>query len=158
MASPVIEWHGIRRDSAYEPGATALLLVDLQRIWVEPGLDPHRPAGSEDYYQAQLDNIVVPNATRLLEAARRARIEVVHTIIRSLTSDGRDRSLDHKLSDLHVPPDAPEGDIIAPLWPRPDEIVRSVRNNDQFNRFVESVKAGKRFPLQQRAAGLFLQT
>jgi nicotinamidase-related amidase len=133
MTTPVIEWHGIRRDSPYEPGATALLLVDLQRIWIEPGLAPHRAADADSYYQRQLDGVVVPNAARLLKAARAARIEVVHTIIRSLTSDGRDRSLDHKLSDLHVPPDAPEGDIIAPLQPRPDEIVLPKTSSGVFN-------------------------
>lgn len=133
MTPRIIEWHGMRRDSAYEPGATALLLVDLQRIWIEPGLDPHRPAGSNEPFQAQLDGVVVPNATRLLHAARAARIEIVHTIIRSATRDGRDRSLDHKLSDIHVPPDAPEGDVIAPLWPRPDEIVLPKTSSGVFN-------------------------
>jgi nicotinamidase-related amidase len=133
MAARVIEWHGVRRDSPYEPGATALLLVDLQRVWVEPGLDPHRPAGSEAYYQAQLDTVTVPNAVRLLAAARTARIEVIHTIIRSLTPDGRDRSLDHKLSDLHVPPDAPEGDVIPALQPLPGEIVLPKTSSGVFN-------------------------
>ena len=133
MAARVIEWHGMRRDSDYEPGAVALLLVDMQRIWIEPGLDPHRPAGSNAWFQDRLDRVVVPNATRLLEAARLARTEVVHTIIRSHTRDGRDRSLDHKLSDLHVAPDAPEGDIIAPLWPRPDEIVLPKTSSGVFN-------------------------
>jgi nicotinamidase-related amidase len=133
MASPVIEWHGVRRDSAYEPGATALLLVDLQRIWIEPGLDPHRAADADSYYQHRMDSVVVPNATRLLEAARGARIEVVHTLIRSLTGDGRDRSLDHKLSDIHIAPGAPEGDIIAPLRPRPDEIVLPKTSSGVFN-------------------------
>lgn len=128
-----IEWHGITRDSGYEPGATALLLVDLQRIWVEPGLDADRAANPDGYYQRQLDSVVVPNATRLLHAARAARIEVVHTIIRSLTSNGRDRSLDHKLSGIHVAPDAPDGDIIAPLWPRPDEIVLPKTSSGVFN-------------------------
>jgi len=133
MAARIIEWHGVRRDSAYAPGATALLLVDMQRIWIEPGRDAHRPAGTEDYFQAQLDTVVVPNAVRLLHAARTARIDVVHTLIRSATPDGRDRSLDHKLSDIHVPPDAPEGDIIAPLWPRPDEIVLPKTSSGVFN-------------------------
>jgi nicotinamidase-related amidase len=133
MASTIIEWHGVRRDSDYQPGATALLLVDMQRIWIEPGLSPHRPPGSDGYFQARMDTIVVPNATRLLHAARAARIEVVHTLIRSLTSDGRDRSLDHKLSDLHIAPDAAEGDIIAPLWPGPDEIVLPKTSSGVFN-------------------------
>ncbi len=133
MAAPVIEWHGMRRDSPYEPGATALLLVDFQRIWVEPGLGPRRPAGGDSYFQARLDGVTVPNAAHLLAAARAARIEVIHTIIRSLTLDGRDRSLDHKLSDLHVPPDAPEGDIIPALAPLADEIVLPKTSSGVFN-------------------------
>jgi nicotinamidase-related amidase len=133
MGSRVTEWNGIRRDAPYVAGETALLLVDLQRIWVEPGLDAHRPAGSDAYFQAQLDNVVIPNAKRLLDAARAARIEVIHTIIRSLTADGRDRSLDHKLSGIHVPPDAPEGDIIEPLRPRAGEIVLPKTSSGVFN-------------------------
>ncbi len=129
----MIEWRGIRRDSPYRADATALLLVDLQRIWVEPGLDPHRPPGTSDWFQAQLDNVVVPNAARLLAAGRAARIPIVHTIIRSLTPDGRDRSLDHKLSDIHVPPDAPEGDVIPALAPVAGEIVLPKTSSGVFN-------------------------
>jgi hypothetical protein len=31
-------------------------------------------------------------------------IEVMYTVIQSLTRDGRDRSLDYKISGFHVPP------------------------------------------------------
>ena len=133
MTARVIEWHGTRRDSEYEPGATALLLVDMQRLWIEPGLDTHRPPGTSEAFQARLDTVVVPNAAVLLAAARAARIDVIHTVIRSATSDGRDRSLDHKLSDIHVPPDAPEGDIVAALAPRRDEIVLPKTSSGVFN-------------------------
>ena len=133
MTARVIEWHGTRRDSEYEPGATALLLVDMQRLWIEPGLDTHRPPGTSEAFQARLDTVVVPNAAVLLAAARAARIDVIHTVIRSATSDGRDRSLDHKLSDIHVPPDVPEGDIVAALAPRRDEIVLPKTSSGVFN-------------------------
>jgi nicotinamidase-related amidase len=126
-----VEWNGIRRDSEYEAGATALLFVDMQRVWIEPGLDPHRPPGGE--FQRQLDDVVVPNARALLLAARAARIEVIHAVIRSLTSDGRDRSLDYKLSDLHVPPGAAEGDVIPALAPATDEIVLPKTSSGVFN-------------------------
>ena len=116
------------RDAPYAAGATALLLVDMQRVWVEPGHD----AGSAAYHR-HLAETVVPNQVRLLEAARGARVEVLHTIIRSLTRDGRDRSLDHKLSAIHVPPDAPNGAIIAPLAPRADEIVLPKTSSGVFN-------------------------
>ena len=133
MTARVVEWHGTRRDSEYEPGATALLLVDMQRTWIEPGLDAHRPPGTSEAFQARLDTVVVPNAAMLLAAARAARIDVIHTSIRSATSDGRDRSLDHKLSDIHVPPDAPEGAIVAALAPRRDEIVLPKTSSGVFN-------------------------
>jgi biuret amidohydrolase len=116
----------LRRDTPYEPGATALLLVDMQRVWVEPD-------GAHEAFHRHLAQVVLPNQQRLLAAARDARIEVVHTLIRSLTSDGRDRSLDHKLSAIHVAPGDPRGDIIDPLAPRPDEIVLPKTSSGVFN-------------------------
>lgn len=32
-----------KRDEAYRAGETAILLVDTQRIWLEPGADPAHP-------------------------------------------------------------------------------------------------------------------
>lgn len=122
------------RDEAYVRGATALLLVDMQRIFTEPGLDPAHVGRPEDgaYYRSLTDR-VVPNQRRILEAARAAGVEVVHTLIEALTSDGRDRSLDHKLSGILVPRGAPEGTIIAPLAPGPDEMVLRKTSSGVFN-------------------------
>jgi len=133
LATDAIEWQGIRRDSPYQPRATALLLVDMQRVWVRPGLDPSKPPSAVGDYYARLANQIVPNQARLLHAARAAGAEVVHTIIRSHTSDGRDRSLDHKLSNLHVRPDDPDGDVIEELRPLPDEIVLPKTSSGVFN-------------------------
>lgn len=132
MAADMTEWRGIRRDAPYEPGATALLLVDMQRIWVDPALSHGKP-GTTDYFYRRLQTTVVPNQIRLLEAARTAGAEVIHTIIRSSTSDGRDRSLDHKLSDIHIRPDDPAGNVIDELRPRPDEILLPKTSSGVFN-------------------------
>lgn len=123
----------LRRDSSYEPGKTSLLLVDMQRIWVEPGLDPTHPSTADSYYHRRLRELVIPNQVRLLDAARRAGIDVLHTMIESLTLDGRDRSLDHKLSSIHVPRGAPEGRIIGELTPGADEIVLPKTSSGVFN-------------------------
>lgn len=123
----------LRRDSNYERGRTALLFVDMQRIWCEPDLDPTHPQGAESYYHRRLREIVIPNQVRLLEAARAADCNVLHTIIESLTLDGRDRSLDHKLSNMHVPKGAPEGRIIAALHPVDNEIVLPKTSSGVFN-------------------------
>src|SRR3546814_15858199 len=60
-------------------------------------------------------------------------VEVIHTIIRSLTRDGRDRSLDHKLTPLHVAPDDPLGDPVPALAPDGDEIVLTKTTSGVFN-------------------------
>jgi nicotinamidase-related amidase len=123
-----------RRDAPYCRGETALLLVDMQRVWVIPGADPAHPEREpDDYYYRQLHDVVVPNQMRLVAAARAVGVEVVHTIIESLTADGRDRSLDHKLSNIHLPRGAPEAQVIAELAPAPDEIVLPKTSSGVFN-------------------------
>jgi biuret amidohydrolase len=115
------------RDAAYQAGATALLLVDMQIVWIESA-DHSEPA-----FRRHMVETIVPNQARLLKAARDSGVEVLYTIIRSLTQDGRDRSLDHKLSSIHVPPDAPEGDVVGSLAPRGDEIVLWKTSSGVFN-------------------------
>lgn len=123
----------LRRDSPYEKGRTALLLVDMQRIWAEPMMDPVTPQPADSYFMRRLYDQVIPNQVRILEAFRAAGENVLHTIIESLTADGRDRSLDHKLSNMHVPKGAPEGAIIAPLTPVENEIVLPKTSSGLFN-------------------------
>ena len=123
-----------RRDAAYEPGRTALLLVDMQRVWLEPGLGTtHGKWTAPEYFYRETATRVIPNQMRLLAAARRAGIEVIHTIVRSLTQDGRDRSLDHKLTPIHLPPDAPEALPVAALAPLNDEILLPKTSSGVFN-------------------------
>ncbi|MGZ9720099.1 isochorismatase family cysteine hydrolase [Rhizobium miluonense] len=123
----------LRRDSAYEPGMTSVLFVDMQRIWCEPNLDPTHPQDAASYYHRRLRDTVVPNQVRILNAARKAGCNVLHTIIESLTLDGRDRSLDHKLSDMHVPKGSPEGQVIDALKPIDNEIILPKTSSGVFN-------------------------
>ncbi|HEX2526098.1 MAG TPA: isochorismatase family cysteine hydrolase [Geminicoccus sp.] len=123
-----------RRDAPFQPGRTALLLVDMQRIWLEPGLDPgHADWGTDHYFFRQTRDTVIPNQRRLLTAARAAGVEVLHTIIQSLTEDGRDRSLDHKLTPIHIPPSLPEGLPPPDLAPVGDEILLPKTSSGVFN-------------------------
>ncbi|WP_144379347.1 cysteine hydrolase family protein [Mesorhizobium amorphae] len=123
-----------RRDEPFRRGETALLLVDMQRIWLEPGADPDHPElGPDHYFYRQTATETIPNQERLLKAARAKGVEVLHTIIQSLTEDGRDRSLDHKLTPIHIPPSLPEGLPIAPLAPVGDEIMLPKTSSGIFN-------------------------
>ena len=123
-----------RRDAPYQAGETALLLVDMQRIWCEPGLDPAHPETNPDtYFFERLRSTVIPNQMRLLLAARAGGLEVIHTLIEALTPDGRDRSPDHKLSQILVPRGMPEGRIISELAPLEREIVLPKTSSGVFN-------------------------
>ena len=123
-----------RRDDPFAPGHVALLLVDMQRIWLEPGLDPGHPDwGPDHYFYRQTRELVIPNQRRLLAAARASGVEVLHTIIQSLTEDGRDRSLDHKLTPIHIPPSLPEGLPPRELAPVGDEIMLPKTSSGIFN-------------------------
>jgi len=123
-----------RRDAPFSPGQTALLLVDMQRIWLEPGLDPGHPDwGPDHYFYRRTREVVIPNQVRLLAAARASGAEVMHTIIQSLTEDGRDRSLDHKLTPIHIPPSLPEGLPPKELAPVGDEILLPKTSSGIFN-------------------------
>lgn len=133
MSSPEHHRHGpaLRRDIPIEPSATAILLVDLQNLELS---EPVRRAHPD--FVADLEARVVPNVARLVSAGRQAGIEVVYTVIESLTRDGRDRSLDHKLSGILVPKGAREAEVIAALAPGPDDIVLPKTSSGVFNSTV----------------------
>ncbi|SDR57613.1 Nicotinamidase-related amidase [Rhizobiales bacterium GAS113] len=118
----------LRRSVPIEPAATALLLVDVQNLEIAPPIRHQHPE-----FVADLEARVVPNIARLVDACRRAGIEIVYTVIESLTRDGRDRSLDHKLSDLFVPKGAWEGKVIDAVAPGQDDIVLPKTSSGVFN-------------------------
>ncbi len=125
--------HRSPRDLPFASDHTALLLVDMQRAWLEPQFDAHLTGPDAEYFLSRARTEVVPNQQRLLAAFREARQNVLHTIIESLTADGRDRSLDHKLSDMHLPKGSAQAQIIAELNPAENEIVLPKTSSGVFN-------------------------
>ncbi|KDD71049.1 isochorismatase [Pseudomonas mandelii PD30] len=125
--------HHSPRDLPFVTDHTALLLVDMQRAWLEPQFDPHLNGPDAEYFLTRTHMQVVPNQRRLLSAFRSTRQNVLHTIIESLTADGRDRSLDHKLSDMHLPKGSPQARIIDDLTPAENEIVLPKTSSGVFN-------------------------
>ena len=69
---------------------------------------------------------------RLQAACRRAGIEVMYTVIESLTRDGRDRSLDYKICGLDVPKGSWEARVLAEIAPGEDEIVLPKTSSSVF--------------------------
>ena len=68
----------------------------------------------------------------LQTACRQAGIEVIYTTIESLTLDGRDRSLDYKITGFHVAKGAWDGQVIDQIAPQGDEIVLAKTSSSVF--------------------------
>ena len=66
---------------------------------------------------------MLPNIRRLQSACRRSGIEVAYSVIENMTRDGRDRSLDYKISGIDVPPGSWEARVVDEIAPAADEMV-----------------------------------
>ena len=60
---------------------------------------------------------------RLQKACRQKGIEVIYTVIESLTDDGRDRSLDYKITGFNVARGSWDAQVLDKIKPKEDEIV-----------------------------------
>jgi DNA-binding MurR/RpiR family transcriptional regulator len=126
------------RWSALEVGRAALLVIDLPQLCAGPGRGMFARAaelGAPELlepYRRRLDGIVLPNVAALLACSREADVPVVFTRIESLTVDGSDRSRYHARVGLHVPPGAPDGEILEEVAPAPGEVVVAKTTSDAF--------------------------
>ena len=119
------------RQRAIEPKRAALLVIDLQK-----GLYSDKKLSSEPervYLRDRIGRSVVPNGQRLISACRSAGVEVIYTVIESLTLDGRDRSLDYKISGLFAAKGSREAEVIDELAPLDNEIVIPKTSSSLFN-------------------------
>jgi ureidoacrylate peracid hydrolase len=69
---------------------------------------------------------------RLQAACRHAGVEVLYTVIEALTQDGRDMSLDYKVSGLFVPRGAWDAKVLDAIAPAADEIVLPKTSSSVF--------------------------
>lgn len=129
---------GAYRERPIIPARTALLSVDMQNLELSPERIAHSkqagtPEAAKQAYFERIESIVIPAQQRLQAAARAAGIEVIYTVIESLTRDGRDRSLDHRISGLHAPKGSYAAQVIEPVAPAGDEIVIPKTSSGVFN-------------------------
>ena len=136
---PPIDAEGGRyRERAVERGHTALLSIDMQNMECGKTLrqrarDPKSDEAKKRSFFDRVEQVVIPNQQRLLAAARAHGIEVIFTTIESLTKDGRDRSLDHKISRIHAPRGSWDAKVIDEVAPQGDEIVIPKTASGIFN-------------------------
>jgi ureidoacrylate peracid hydrolase len=109
------------RERAIEPGRTALLVIDVQKGEYNEKLIKAEP--QNEYFWNRLGNTVIPNGQKLLAACRGAGVEVLFTTVECYTLDGRDRSLDYKVSGIFFAKGSWEAQVLDELKPLPNEIV-----------------------------------
>ena len=135
---PQAKVHPSTRDLPVEIAHTTMLFIDIQNFCATPkgaefkDLAPAELEARHGYFFRQLEKVVVPNMQRLQAGCRKVGIEVMYTLIRNLTRDGRDRSLDYKITGFNVPPDSWDGRVIDALAPTEDEMVIPKTSSNVF--------------------------
>jgi len=128
----------LSREVPVVPAQTALLLVDVQNYNCSPEGGEYRdlPAAEREqrfgYFFRTLREQTLPNMVRLRDACRAAGVEVLYTVIESMTLDGRDRSLDYKITGFHVPRGSWDARVVSELEPAEDEMVFSKTSSSVF--------------------------
>ena len=118
----------LTRFGRFDPKRTCLLLIDTQNCVWNPEVAQRHP-----YFDEMLRTIVLPNLRRLLDAFRAAGGEVMYTVMENLTADGRDRSLDYKLSKFFIAKGFWEAKVLDAVAPVGDEIVLPKTSSGVFN-------------------------
>ena len=126
MNKPLTEH--LKRNRQLIPSETAVLVVDAQMSEFNDAKRAEKPA-----YVEAIDTSALPAIKQLIGAVRPLGVEVVYTMIESLTKCGRDRSLDHKLSDIHVPKGSPDANMMPGIEPEDDDIVLPKTSSGVFN-------------------------
>jgi ureidoacrylate peracid hydrolase len=119
----------LSREQAIEPAQAALLFIDVQNYSAHPEAPRFKIMSAAErearfgLFFRTMQATAIPNMQRIQAACRGAGIEVMYTVIENLTRDGRDRSLDYKISGLDVPKGAWEAHVVDAIAPEGDEIV-----------------------------------
>lgn len=108
----------------------SLLVIDMQYLDAAKGYGMFEevralgiPQEQMNYYFDTLKEYVIPNIQLLLKTFRENKMEIIHTRIQALTSDGRDRSNGHKRLGILAPPGSKECEFLPEVAPQGDEII-----------------------------------
>ena len=120
----------LSREIAIVPRRSALLYIDVQNYNARPdggeykdeGLTPQQAENKYAYFFQRLEKVAIPNMQRLQKACRQKGIEVLYTTIESMTKDGRDRSLDYKITGFNVAKGSWDARVLDAIEPLDDEM------------------------------------
>jgi ureidoacrylate peracid hydrolase len=134
-------WHSIVRLPEFDapPKRTALIVIDLTlqqasrhhgvcRLIAQNGL-----ADDLGYFLDRIEQTVVPNVRRLLDAFHAHRAPVVFTRCVSLRGDGSDQTWRHRAFGLVCGIDSEDAQILPELTPVAGDIVLNKTGSSLFN-------------------------
>ncbi|MEQ5829284.1 cysteine hydrolase [Sulfitobacter sp. NFXS29] len=110
------------------PSKTAVLVVDVQFSEYTDEVLAEAPEMA-----AAMRDRMLPALTCLVDGARAAGCEIIYTVIEAMTADGRDRSLDHKLSDILVPRGSPLAKTLPEARQQENDILIPKTSSGVFN-------------------------
>lgn len=130
----------LSRDVPVVPEQTALLFIDVQNFSARPegseykdqGLTPEAAYQKHQYFFDRVREVALPNMQRLQRSCRENGVEVMYTVIENLTQDGRDRSLDYKITGFNVPRGSWDAQMLEEVQPQGDEIVLPKSSSSVF--------------------------
>ncbi len=128
----------LSREVPIDPSHAALLFIDVQNYNARPDGGAYAEMAEVErdarygYFFRIMHDTAVPNMQRLMRACRRAGIEVMYTVIEALTRDGRDLSLDYKISGLFVRRGSWDAKVLDAIAPAEDEIVLPKTSSSVF--------------------------
>ncbi len=128
----------LTREVPLDPAASALLVIDVQNYNARRDGGEYKDMSAAEFdrdfgwFFQEFEARVLPNMVRIQAACRKSGVEVMYTVIESLTLDGRDRSLDYKITGFHVPKGSWDGKVIDQIAPIGDEIVLPKTSSSVF--------------------------
>ncbi len=128
----------LSRNLPLEPAQSALLFIDVQNFCAHRNggefkdIDEKAFRKKYGWFFDKFKAETLPNMQKIQSACRNAKIEVLYTTIESLTRDGRDRSLDYKITGFNVPKGAWDGKVLSEIEPLEDEIVLPKSSSSVF--------------------------
>ena len=119
------------RQKQIENENTTLLIVDVQKGEYNEEFIKNNP--QDKYLFDRIKNKVIPNGKKLIEKCRSKKIEVIYTVVESLTLDGRDRGLDYKISGIFAAKGSWQAEVVDDLKPLENEIIIPKTSSSLFN-------------------------
>lgn len=130
----------LSRDIPIKKSETALLYIDIQHYnsyphskqYQDEGLSPEEAREKYGYFFDNMETKVLPNLSKIQKSCRENGVEILYTVIESLTLDGRDRSLDYKISGFNIPADSKYGKVADEIKPSNDEMIFKKSSSSPF--------------------------